>query len=158
MREFDARNLDLPEEQVADYCRRWQIREFALFGSALRDDFDRGSNLDVLVTFAPDAEWGLLDHVQTEQELATLLGRKVDPLNRRAVERSQNWIRRRAILDSAEVVYAAGSGWPPMCRTCCCGWSRACPTKGRPRSETRFNVGRFIIGNGAGSRLTNVRR
>jgi len=107
MLESSPRNLELPDKQVADFCRRWRIRELALFGSVLRDDFDRDSDLDVLVTFAPDAEWGLLEHVQMEQELEVLLGRKVDLLSRRAVERSQNWIRRQSILDSAEVVYAA---------------------------------------------------
>jgi uncharacterized protein len=63
------RNVNLPHKQIAGFCRRWQIREFALFGSAVRDDFDLGSDLDILVTFAPAAEWGLLEHVQMEQEL-----------------------------------------------------------------------------------------
>jgi len=76
-----------------------------LFGSVLCADLNRESDLDVLVTFAPDAEWGLLDHVQMEQELEALLGRKVDLLSRRSVERSHNWIRRQEILGTAEVVY-----------------------------------------------------
>ncbi|MCI0420639.1 MAG: hypothetical protein L0312_15670 [Acidobacteria bacterium] len=53
------------------------------------------------------AEWSLLDHVQMEQELAGLLGRNIDLLSRRAVEHSHNWLRRREILNTAEVVYAA---------------------------------------------------
>lgn len=76
-----------------------------MFGSVLCADLNRESDLDVLVTFAPDAEWGLLDHVQMEQELEALLGRKVDLLSRRSVERSHNWIRRQEILGTAEVVY-----------------------------------------------------
>ena len=99
-------NINLPKEQVADFCRRWQVSELALFGSVLRDDFNRDSDLDVLVTFAPGADWSLLDHVRMEQELAALLDRKVDLLSRRAVERNHNWIRRREILDTAEVMYA----------------------------------------------------
>ena len=83
----------------------WRILELALFGSVLCADLNRESDLDVLVTFAPDAEWGLLDHVQMEQELEALLGRKVDLLSRRSVERSHNWIRRQEILGTAEVVY-----------------------------------------------------
>jgi predicted nucleotidyltransferase len=106
MPEFHARNLDLPEKKLSDFCQRWRISEFALFGSVLRDDFDAESDLDILVAFAPDADWSLLDHVQMEQELEALLGRKVDLLSRRSVERSRNWLRRREILDTAEVVYA----------------------------------------------------
>ena len=105
MQEFSSRNLELPEKQVADFCRRWRILELALFGSVLRADLNPDSDLDVLVTFAPDAEWGLLDHVQMEQELEALLGRKVDFISRRSVERSHNWIRRQEILSTAEVVY-----------------------------------------------------
>ena len=107
MPEFSARNLDLPEKEISDFCRRWRISEFALFGSILRDDFDEQSDLDILVAFAPDADWSLLDHIQMEQELEALLGRKVDLLSRRSVERSHNWLRRKEILDTAEVVYAA---------------------------------------------------
>jgi hypothetical protein len=103
----NPRNLDLPKQQLEDFCRRWRIRELAFFGSVLREDFGWDSDLDLLVTFAPGAEWGLLDHVQMERELQALLGRRVDLLSRRAVEQSQNWIRRQAILESAEVFYAS---------------------------------------------------
>jgi predicted nucleotidyltransferase len=95
----------LPARAVAGFCQRWSISELALFGSVLRDDFRPDSDLDILVTFAPDANWGLLDHIRMEQELAAILGRDVDLLTRRSVEQSHNWIRRRQILDAAEVVY-----------------------------------------------------
>ena len=108
MREVNARNLGWSEQEISDFCRRWRITEFALFGSVLRDDFDAESDLDILVAFAPDADWSLLDHVQMEQELEAMLGRKVDLLSRRSVERSHNWLRRREILETAEVVYASG--------------------------------------------------
>jgi predicted nucleotidyltransferase len=99
--------IEIPEEQIAAFCRRWHISELALFGSVLRDDFGPDSDLDVLVTFVPGAEWSLLDHVRMEQELADLLGREIDLLSKRAVERSHNWIRRREILNTAEVIYAS---------------------------------------------------
>jgi predicted nucleotidyltransferase len=92
---------------LADFCQRWKVSELALFGSVLGDDFRPESDVDVLVAFLPDAEWSLLDHVQMEEELSTLLGRAVDLVSKKAVERSENWLRRRAILESAEVVYAA---------------------------------------------------
>jgi predicted nucleotidyltransferase len=107
MLELNVRNLGLSEQEISDFCQRWRITEFALFGSVLRDDFDAESDLDILVAFAPDADWSLLDHVRMEQELEALLGRKVDLLSRRSVERSHNWLRRREILNTAEVVYAS---------------------------------------------------
>jgi predicted nucleotidyltransferase len=99
---------EIPEKRIADFCQRWKISEFALFGSVLRDDFDQESDLDILVTFAPGADWSLFDHLRMEQELTSLLGRKIDLFTKRAVEQSQNWIRRGEILNTAEVIYAAG--------------------------------------------------
>jgi len=78
-----------------------------VFGSALREDFRPGSDLDLLVDFAPGSAWTLLDHVAMEQELSGILGRRVDLVLRRAIERSSNWIRRKAILDSAESYFAS---------------------------------------------------
>ena len=105
---MDNKMIGISQEQMADFCRRWQINELALFGSALRDDFGPESDVDILVTFASGAKWGLLDHVSMEIELSGLLGCKVDLLTRRAVENSPNWILRREILDTAEVIYGAG--------------------------------------------------
>ena len=99
--------IKLPGKKIADFCRRWRITELALFGSALREDFTPESDLDILVTFDPEANWGLLDHVRMEQELADLLGREIDLLTKRSVERSHNPIRRQHILDTAEVIYGA---------------------------------------------------
>lgn len=100
--------LTLPRDLVADYCRRWKIVELSLFGSVLRDDFSIESDVDVLVTFAQDATWSLFDHIDMQDELTELLGRKADLITRRAVERSKNWILRQAVLDSAEPFYVAG--------------------------------------------------
>jgi len=99
--------IALPEERLADFCRRWKIDELAVFGSALREDFRPDSDVDVLVTFAPEADWSLLDHARMEQDLAAILGRAVDVVNRRAVERSGNWLRRNEILNTAQTIYVA---------------------------------------------------
>lgn len=99
--------IAIDRERIADFCRRWKIVELALFGSVLRDDFRPDSDIDVLVSFAPDAEWSLFDHVAMEDELTAMIGRKVDLVSRRAIERSENWIRRKAILGSAEPVHVA---------------------------------------------------
>ncbi len=99
--------IHINSERLAEFCRRWKIAELALFGSALRSDFKSDSDVDMLVTFEAGAAWSLMDHVCIQDELGDLLGRKVDLVSRKGVERSQNYIRRKAILDSAEVIYAA---------------------------------------------------
>jgi predicted nucleotidyltransferase len=96
----------LPHEKLADFCQRWRITELALFGSALRNDFRPDSDVDVLVTFAPDANWSLFDFVDMQDELQVILERPVDLLSRRGVEADPNYLRRQAILDSAQTVYA----------------------------------------------------
>ena len=98
--------VDIDQEQLAAFCRRWKVKEFSLFGSVLRHDFRADSDVDVLVDFTEDADWSLLDIVAMKQELEAAFGRHVDLLTRRAVEQSPNWIRRRAILDSKERIYA----------------------------------------------------
>lgn len=97
----------LNSELIEDFCRRWQIREFSLFGSVLREDFNDFSDVDVMVSFRNDSTWSLLDHVAMRDELVTIFDRNVDLVTRKGVERSRNLLRRRAILETAEVVYAA---------------------------------------------------
>jgi predicted nucleotidyltransferase len=100
-------SLDSKRDEINAFCMKWGIRELALFGSAVRDDFQPDSDMDFLVSFSPSVTWGLLDHVAMERELAEIVGRAVDLVSRKAVERSHNWIRRKAILESAQVLYAA---------------------------------------------------
>lgn len=99
--------IPLPLEQIADFCRRRQIAEFALFGSVLREDFPPDSDVDVLVSFAPDSRWGLFALYEMEEELKVIFGRNVDLVGRRGIETSRNHIRRKAILESAQVVHVA---------------------------------------------------
>ncbi|MDE0341930.1 MAG: nucleotidyltransferase family protein [Deltaproteobacteria bacterium] len=97
--------LDIPQDRLAEFCRANGIVSLAIFGSALRDDFGPGSDVDLLVEFAPGRTPGLR-FVDIADELSDLFGRPVDVVTRSAVERSPNFIRRRAILESAQVVYA----------------------------------------------------
>ena len=99
--------IEIPSEQIAGFCQRWKITEFGLFGSVLREDFGPESDVDVLVTFAPEARWSLFDLVLMENELCWILKHEVDLVEREAVARSPNYIRRRNILQSAQVIYAA---------------------------------------------------
>ena len=99
--------IPVSREQLAGFCEKWQIAELRVFGSVLRDDFRPDSDLDLLVSFLPEANWSLLDHVAMEEELSRIVGRKVDLVSQRAVERSGNWIRRKAILESAEPYFVS---------------------------------------------------
>ena len=100
--------IPIPTGRLEEFCRRWKIAELRVFGSALREDFRPDSDLDLLVRFAPEADPSLLDHVAMEEELSGIVGRKVDLVSQRAIERSSNWIRRKAILESAEPYFASG--------------------------------------------------
>ncbi|MEK7993243.1 MAG: nucleotidyltransferase domain-containing protein, partial [Planctomycetota bacterium] len=91
--------------KMEEFCRRWNVIEFAFFGSVLRKDFGPESDVDALVTFAPDAHWTLFDVVPMQDELQELLGRPVDLVERKAIERSENYIRRRHIFQNLETVY-----------------------------------------------------
>lgn len=101
------RNIEVPMDEIQTLCKRWHIIELALFGSVLRDDFSPDSDVDVLITFAPNARKGLLTLARIQHELEDVFGRDVDMLTRKSIERSQNSIRRRTILESAQVIYVA---------------------------------------------------
>lgn len=101
-------SIEVPDEAVAAFCRKWKITELALFGSVLREDFGPESDIDVPVRFDPEAHLRFSDMLQIEEEPKRLLGRDVDLIDRRSVEESKNWIRRRAILGSAKTVYVSG--------------------------------------------------
>jgi predicted nucleotidyltransferase len=93
--------IDYDKEKLRDFCRRWKITEFSLFGSVVRDDFGPESDVDVMVKAAADAGWSLFDIVNMENELAEIFGRPVDLCEREAVEESRNPYRRGSILSSA---------------------------------------------------------
>jgi predicted nucleotidyltransferase len=99
--------LGVSREQIADFCLRHHIERLSLFGSVLREDFRTDSDVDVLVDFDPNVPVSFWDVVRVQEELGVLLGRTVDLVERRAVERSKNYIRRRHILNSLEPVYVA---------------------------------------------------
>ena len=93
--------IEIPKERLREFCRKWKVTELSLFGSVTRpEEFRDDSDVDVLVTFALDAPWSLFDWVTMENELAAIFGRKVDLVERPAVEKSDNRFRRRSILSS----------------------------------------------------------
>ncbi len=99
--------IDISIEKIAEFCRKWQITEFALFGSVLRDDFGPESDIDVMVTFAPEAPWTLFDLVELRDELIGIFNREVDLVERPTIEQSANPYRRQSILAGSEVIYEA---------------------------------------------------
>ena len=95
-------SLELPHQKIAEFCRRHHIRKLALFGSVLRPDFGSASDIDVLVEFAPGCTPGLAFFTM-QQELAGLLGRKVDLNTLAGLSRHF----RDKVLREAETVYAS---------------------------------------------------
>jgi predicted nucleotidyltransferase len=104
--------LSLRPEAIAQFCEKWQIVELSLFGSILRDDFrttgDDPSDVDFLYVSAPEARYGF-KFFDMQSELEHLLNRKVDLISKRGIEASRNPLRRRAILESAQVIYVQRS-------------------------------------------------
>ena len=101
--------LRMTSEQLRAFCQNWQVMEFALFGSILRSDFRADSDIDILVTFDPNAKMSLLDLVCMESELEEKCDREVDLLTQKSVSNSPNWMRRQEILNTAQVIYESGS-------------------------------------------------
>ncbi|NJR67700.1 MAG: nucleotidyltransferase family protein [Synechococcales cyanobacterium CRU_2_2] len=101
--------IELPMNQIAEFCQKWQITELALFGSVLRDDFRPDSDIDVMVQFHPDAHPTFFDLTYMEDELKILFQRDVDLVTRKGIETSRNYLRREAILSSTQVIYGTRS-------------------------------------------------
>ena len=102
-----AGHLDYDPEALRIFCEKWGVAELAVFGSVLRDDFRPDSDIDFLVTWAPGRRPRLFAMFEMKDELVALLGREVDLAQRQVVEADFNEIRRRNILESARVLYAA---------------------------------------------------
>ncbi len=102
-----AMDLGASQAELEQFCRRWKIARLAVFGSAAEGRLRADSDIDLLVTFQPDAEWTMFDHYAMEEELSQMFGREVDLVSVRAVEENPNPVCRRQILDSARPLYAA---------------------------------------------------
>lgn len=95
--------IDIPKDKIAEFCRKWQVKELAIFGSAIGDDFRHDSDVDVLVVFQDNAKRNLFDHMKAEEELKEIFGRDVDLVEKKAI---MNPFRRHHILSNHEVIYA----------------------------------------------------
>ncbi len=99
------KNIQLPTAAIRNFCTKWQVAELSLFGSVLREDFRPDSDIDILVSFHPEARPTLFDLVYMENELKEIFHRDVDLVTRKGIERSRNAVRREAILSSAQAIY-----------------------------------------------------
>lgn len=102
--------VEIDRAAIEAFCRKWLIKELALFGSILTDEFRPDSDVDFLVTFdEPQPDWGpwMSRWLDMEEELQSIVGRKVDLVEKRAVERSVNYIKRRHILENQRTIYVA---------------------------------------------------
>ena len=109
MREAKGMNIaELPirldREKIAEFCRRHHLRKLAFFGSVLREDFRPDSDVDVLVSFEPDAPWSYFEWADMTDELKAIFGRDVDLVEKESLH---NPYRRHSILTSRQVLYAA---------------------------------------------------
>ena len=96
--------IQLPSRQaLTELCRRWQITELSVFGSVARGSHRSDSDVDLLVTFRPDAPWSTLDLVDLREDLSGLFGRSVDLIEEKAI---RNPWRKASILRDKSVLYA----------------------------------------------------
>ena len=100
-------HIMLPKDKIEEFCGEHHINSLSLFGSVLREDFRPESDVDILVEFAQGNEPDLFGLVELQEELSKIIGHSVDLVERRAVEKSENYIRRRHILKSTETIYVA---------------------------------------------------
>jgi hypothetical protein len=104
LKELENVQVRLDRDALAEFCRKWRIRELSIFGSALRDDFGPESDLDFLVSFEPEAPLDIDSLLDMKEEMQAHYGRPVDLVEKEAL---RNPWRRHEILKTREVIYAA---------------------------------------------------
>lgn len=102
-----SQRLEIAPAKLEAFCRRWNVARLEVFGSLLREDFSAESDADFLVSFEPGKAPVDMSWFQIKEELAQLVGRNVDLLDRRLVERSRNLYRRHHILREATTVHGS---------------------------------------------------
>lgn len=103
-KQFIENKLKYELAQINEFCQRWKVRELAFFGSILRDDFTDNSDIDLLISFDPDATWSLIDFLNMKYQLEDIFGREVDLVEKEGL---RNPYRRRSILKEKEIIYDA---------------------------------------------------
>lgn len=96
--------IEVSEERLQDFCRRYGVEEICLFGSALRPDFRPDSDIDLMLKFKPGHGFTFENTPDIQDELQRIFGRKVDVIEKGKI---RNPIRRQEIMNSYRVLYAA---------------------------------------------------
>jgi uncharacterized protein len=96
-------NVEVDDAELATLCRRYQVRELSVFGSAARGEMRPDSDIDLLVEFLPDAQVDLVDFAGLMLDLSRLLGRKVDLVSKNGLKP----LIRDTVLEEARLLYAA---------------------------------------------------
>lgn len=104
---MNVNNISIQNERLAEICKRYKINELALFGSALREDFNDKSDIDLLVEFIPGSGITLFNIVDLKDEFEILFGREVDIVSKNAIKKSRNYLRKKAILGNYKVIYVS---------------------------------------------------
>jgi len=95
--------ISIPKKDLKEFCRRYQVNRLALFGSVLRQDFRKDSDVDVLVSFESDAHVGFITLSRMQRELSELFKRPVDLVLMDGLKP----VIRDSVLANIEEVYAA---------------------------------------------------
>lgn len=98
--------IEIRIDKIKDFCLKWKVKEFALFGSIIRPDFNPlKSDVDVLLTFFNGQDLSLFDFIEMKDELELIFQRKVDLISKETIEKSKNPFRKKEILENYEVIY-----------------------------------------------------
>jgi predicted nucleotidyltransferase len=96
--------IRLPLKEIKEFCQKYGVEEFALFGSVLRDDFGPDSDIDVMLKFKPGHGFTFFNTPEIQDDLKRIFGRPVDVIEK---GRIRNPFRRQGIMSNYRVVYAA---------------------------------------------------
>ena len=100
-------HIAVPKEKIDAFCQQNHICELGLFGTALHEDFRQNSGIGVLVGFEQEHRPEPIKLGVMQEELTKIFGQNIDLVERQAVEKSENYIRRRHILKTIESIYTA---------------------------------------------------
>jgi uncharacterized protein len=96
---------DLPSGLIDQFCRKWQIECLSVFGSIVRNELSPQSDIDFLVEFEPQVCYGFREILEAQDELSAIVGRFVDFVIKKSLERSANYVRKRNIFESARIIF-----------------------------------------------------
>ena len=104
IKKLQKNGIFLNFDDIIIICKRYHVIELSIFGSSLRDDFNKNSDVDFLVSFESNSNITLFDIMELENEFSKLLNKEVDIVEKESLK---NPIRKDRILSTREIIYAA---------------------------------------------------